>query len=323
MNQEPLISVLVPIYNGEKYLPNLLESLKNQTYKNLEFILVDDFSTDSSIEKIESLTTEDSRFKLIKRDTKGGRAISGIVHGINYCSGEYFFYLSQDDFIDLDCIEKCVTKALKTKADVVVSNMVFYYENDKSKTKKKGKFPTLGNYYQVISGKKAFYSSLKWYIGAPTLRKMNIVKSFEMNDTYFNNDEYYARQTYLKANKVVFVDTNFYYRQDNQDAITKSVKYFSFDILYNDIRLAKLLIDYKYPKRLIDKRIKELLISYNVWVNLYNNSMKKQFNIEQQEYVVKILNKSKVLLDEILNKENLFFSKLYLKFHKLEEIKDE
>jgi len=322
MINKPLVSVLVPIYNGEKYLPKLLESLKNQTYQNLEIILVDDFSTDSSVKKIESLANEDSRFKLIKRDTKGGRAISGIVYGINYCNGEYFFYLSQDDFIDLDCIEKCVNKSLKTNADVVVANFVAYYENDKHKTRKKGKFPTFGNYNQIISGKKAFYASLKWYIASPTLRKMSIVKSFNIDDVYFNNDEYYARQTYLKANKVVFANTNFYYRQDNQDAITKSIKYFSFDILYNDIRLANLLIDYNYPKRLIDKRIKELLKSYNVWVDLYNN-MKEQFCIEQQEYVVKILNKSKLLLDEILNKETLFFSNLYLKFHKLEEIKYE
>lgn len=320
MNNEPLISVLVPVYNGEKYLPDIFKSLKNQTYKNFEVILVDDLSTDSSARMIEETAKEDSRFKLIKRDTKGGTAISGIVYGINYCCGEYFSYLSQDDFIDDDYLEKLLNKALKTKADIVLSNMIFYYEN--KKIKKAGKFPFLGLYNLPISNKKAFLASLKWHIGAVGLKSMDLMKKVNYRADYYNDDEFYNRKSFLLANKIVFANTNFYYRQDNTDAITKNIKHYTFDIITTDIKLANLLIEYNYPKRIIDKRFKELLISYSEWINVYKDK-KELFSPEERLYVQNLLKDAKNNLETTIQEKNLFFSKLYLQFHKLEEIKNE
>ena len=64
---EPLVSIVVPVYNGEKYLEETLNVLKNQTYKNFEVIMVDDISTDNSVQILEKFANEDERFKLIKR----------------------------------------------------------------------------------------------------------------------------------------------------------------------------------------------------------------------------------------------------------------
>ena len=110
---EPLVSIVVPVYNGEKYLEETLNVLKNQTYKNFEVIMVDDISTDNSVQILEKFANEDERFKLIKRKTKGGTGTNSIVYGLQYCTGEYYSYLSQDDLISKNFLEKCVEKAVK------------------------------------------------------------------------------------------------------------------------------------------------------------------------------------------------------------------
>ena len=78
---EPLVSIVVPVYNGEKYLEETLNILKNQTYKNFEVIMVDDISTDNSVQILEKFANEDERFKLIKRKTWISVA-GNCLHGI-------------------------------------------------------------------------------------------------------------------------------------------------------------------------------------------------------------------------------------------------
>ena len=317
---EPLVSIVVPVYNGEKYLEETLNVLKNQTYKNFEVIMVDDISTDNSVQILEKFANEDERFKLIKRKTKGGTGTNSIVYGLQYCTGEYYSYLSQDDLISKKFLEKCVEKAVKTNAEIVLANPVSYYENKKNK--KIGKFPTLGLYNLPVSNKKAFLASLKWHIGVVGIRSMELIRKLNYQANYYNADEFYSRKAFLLANKIVFANTDFYYRQDNAEAITKNIRYYTFDVLTTDIKLAELLIEYKYPKRVIDKRFKELLKYHQSWVDMYKTK-NESFDESAKLYVKDVLNNAKLNLETIVKDENLFFSKLYLKSHKLEEIVDE
>ncbi len=317
---KPLVSVVVPVYNGEKYIEETLNSLKNQTYKNIEVIMVDDISTDNSVQILEKFSNEDERFRLIKRETKGGTGSKSTVYGMQFCNGEYFSYLSQDDFIAEDFFEKCIDKALKSKADMVIANTVFYYKNKKNK--KIGKFPAFRLYNLAVSNKKAFLASLKWYIGVAGIKSMDLVKRAEYRAEYYNDDEFYNRKSFLLADKIVFANTDFFYRQDNEDAITKNIRYYTFDVLTTDIKLAELLIEHKFPKRLVDKRFKELLKAHQGWVDLYREKF-ETFDEAGQLYIKNALNNAKFNLETIVKDENLFFSKMYLKSHKLEEIKNE
>src|SRR5690554_6896621 len=123
-NQSSLISIIIPIYNVEVYLANCLTSVKNQTYKHFEAILVNDGATDSSAEIATEFVQEDSRFRLIHQENKG---LSGARNtGLKEAKGEFVFYLDSDDVLLSNALELLVNAAVKHDADVVQGN--FYYD---------------------------------------------------------------------------------------------------------------------------------------------------------------------------------------------------
>ncbi len=100
---KPLVSIIVPVYNVAPYLDQCFGSLKNQTYKNLEIILIDDGSTDESKELCEKFANEDSRV-VLKRQKNGGLS-SARNTGLSFANGKYVTFLDSDDFITNDYVE--------------------------------------------------------------------------------------------------------------------------------------------------------------------------------------------------------------------------
>ena len=96
------ISIIIPVYNVEMYLEKCLESVLNQTYKNLEVILVDDGSTDKSGLICDEYQKNDSRIRVVHQDNQGLAAARNT--GLQYVSGEYFSFVDSDDYIDLNKI---------------------------------------------------------------------------------------------------------------------------------------------------------------------------------------------------------------------------
>lgn len=95
MNNMPMISVIMPVYNSEKYLKESIESILNQTYKNLEFIIIDDGSTDNSLKIIQEYKLVDNRIKVITRENKG--LIFSLNEGIALANGQYIARMDSDD----------------------------------------------------------------------------------------------------------------------------------------------------------------------------------------------------------------------------------
>ena len=103
MKERPLVSVIVPVYNVEKYLKNCLDSLKAQTYSNLEFILIDDGSQDASSKIADQYAREDSRFTVIHQANSGLSQARN--HGIELAKGEYLTFVDSDDTVTPDYVE--------------------------------------------------------------------------------------------------------------------------------------------------------------------------------------------------------------------------
>ena len=121
------ISIIVPIYNAEKYLNKCIDSLVNQTKKELEFILVNDGSTDSTEEIIKSY--KDNRIKYFKNKNQGiGKTRN---FGIDKATGKYLMFLDSDDYLDEQACEKLYNKATKENSDLVVFD--FYRVEDNLK----------------------------------------------------------------------------------------------------------------------------------------------------------------------------------------------
>lgn len=112
------ISIVVTSYNVEKYIEEALRSCINQTYKDLEIIVVDDCSTDSSKEIIKKLQKEDPRIIFIENDVNQGAGLTR-RRGIQCTTGEYVLILDGDDWLDVNFIEDLAKEAIKTGADIV------------------------------------------------------------------------------------------------------------------------------------------------------------------------------------------------------------
>lgn len=120
---QPLVSVVIPVYNAEKTLSSCLESVMNQTYANLEIIVVNDGSTDNSRTIIEDYAIEDSRIVVFEKENAG--LVQARKSGIDIASGKYIQYLDSDDTLHEDAVSLLVDKAEKTQADIVVAPFVF------------------------------------------------------------------------------------------------------------------------------------------------------------------------------------------------------
>ena len=124
---ENLITIVVPVYNVEKYLKKCIESIINQTYKNLEIILVDDGSPDNCGKICDDYKKQDSRIKVIHK--KNGGLSDARNAGIDIANGEYITFIDSDDYIDDDYVELLYNAIVKDKTDMVISSHKVIYDN--------------------------------------------------------------------------------------------------------------------------------------------------------------------------------------------------
>lgn len=120
--KEPLVSVIVPVYNVESYIDDCLNSIRQQTYKNLEIIVVEDCSTDDSRGAID-FHLIDGRIKIIQHNENGGLSAARNT-GIVMATGEYMMFVDSDDIVDKRLVAACVECALKKNAEVVTYGFV-------------------------------------------------------------------------------------------------------------------------------------------------------------------------------------------------------
>lgn len=112
MNQPELISIIVPVYKVEKYLDKCVESIVEQTYKNLEIILVDDGSPDNCSAMCDEWAQKDSRIKVIHKENGG--LSSARNAGLDACTGDYIGFVDSDDWIEPDMYEYLLNIGMKT-----------------------------------------------------------------------------------------------------------------------------------------------------------------------------------------------------------------
>ena len=124
MNQHPKVSVIIPVYNTEAYLRECLDSVVNQTLKDIEIICVDDGSTDHSLDILREYEKKDSRIRIFTQP----HADAGVARnlGLRYAVGEYLSFLDADDFFEPDMLEKAYTKAKEQAAEICVFHCDFF-----------------------------------------------------------------------------------------------------------------------------------------------------------------------------------------------------
>lgn len=125
---EPIVSVVVPVYNGEKVVEKALDSIRNQTLKEIEIIVVDDGSIDGTAALLEKIAAEDSRVKVIHQENQG--SYNARTNGIKISIGKYFTSVDADDTIEMTMLEELVDLVEKDNLDLVECDLSV--DSDKS-----------------------------------------------------------------------------------------------------------------------------------------------------------------------------------------------
>ena len=127
------VSIIVAAYNIEDYIKRCMYSIVNQTFKDIEIIVVNDGSTDNTLNIINDFAKNDARIKII--DKKNGGLIEARKSGLEIASGEYILFLDGDDWLHLEAIEKLYQEAKKDNFDIVLYNFYLAYDNNKLEEK--------------------------------------------------------------------------------------------------------------------------------------------------------------------------------------------
>ena len=215
------ISVIIPIYNSEKYLKRCLDSIINQTIRELEIICVDDGSTDNSLQTLNKYSKRDNRIIIINRENLGVSAARNA--GLKIAKGKYIGFVDSDDWIHLDFFEKLYTAAEKYKADAACTGIKRCYESgkiiDKLKVHQEQILITVAEKYKFLEIPKKCYLWNKIYKKSELDRQQLLFKeNIDMCEDVF----FLIRFLYFSV-KVITVPNTYYYYWVNNKSVSRTM----------------------------------------------------------------------------------------------------
>lgn len=212
-----LVTVVVPVYNVEKYIIKCLNSLVNQTYENIEFIVVIDGSTDNCLSICQSFADKDSRIKIIVQENCG---LSGARNtGLSLAKGKYICFVDSDDYVDAGYIEKMYLAITTSNADICCCDF-WYVDEGNNKWIRKNKSSKIFTKEEALTD--IFTQSQDTEI--MVWNKLYKTSLFIDNDIRFdlgktNEDNFIMYKLYNNSNKIVFINDKLYYYLQRKDSI--------------------------------------------------------------------------------------------------------
>ncbi len=218
------VSVIVPVFNTEKYLEKCLNSLINQTLQDIEIICVNDGSTDKSADIIKKFVNKDSRFKLINQENKKQGAARNA--GMKIAKGEYIGFVDSDDWVDLEYYEKLYNAAKRHNFDIALGTNVRVKKNINKKrlniTKEK----------EYTSIQEKFDVNIQWKNPCPTnkiyKRDLFLKHNITWPEGVYCEDRIFTLKAVYFANGIVSVpNVNYYYFNNPNSTVNKhKIKHF-------------------------------------------------------------------------------------------------
>ena len=292
MFSAPLVSIIVPCYNVEKYVEACVDSVLKQEYQNWECILINDGSSDHTLEVIKSFEVKDRRFQVFTQENGGLSATRN--RGIEISNGDFLFFLDSDDILSSDAISTLVssvdnndivtgiTVTSKITGDIISKISPLY-------PPKEGDITYGNNHFEVLT--KAMESAL-----TPVAQNRLYSREFiNKNNLRFKNgilheDELWFFETMLLAKNVKFVNhETYFYRTDNENSITSKL---------SDRNLESYI---SVLEEVYEKYIKKQNLDIAKWYNVYLKKLFLDFAIREREK----------LSDEVIRKLEKSLAKTY------------
>lgn len=208
-------SIIVPVYNVEAYLERCVESLINQTYNNIEIILVDDGSKDNSPKLCDDFVKKDSRIKVVHKEN-GGLSDARNV-GLEIATGEYVLFVDSDDWLLLDACERFNEVLTVNLVDICIGCLI----NEDCSRFSLTPAAIPGKIYRGEEYYTLFIDSILACAVAPAYRR-NFLRECGLNFMVgkFHEDNEFTPRAYIEANSIVFSNIDFYVRYVREDSIT-------------------------------------------------------------------------------------------------------
>lgn len=285
------VSIIVPVFNAENTIEKCLISICNQTYKNIEIIVINDGSTDNSQDIINQMGKEDNRIISVVQKNSGVSEARNL--GLSIATGDYITFVDSDDYIESNMYEIMLNSCESSRADVVQCN---YKRVDlNGKLLKSGNFPT--GVYSGNDNVMNYFISLQDTVNHAVWNKLikrKLIDSTKFPSYSYSEDYVFSTEIMKKVSKLIVIDEELYYYVDNpQSAVnqkfakrrmddTLAAGYIVFDTLKND-----------YPNLKVFA-IVYILKNIRIW---YSQLVKKDSD-NSNELIVYILSLYKRLFDE-------------------------
>ncbi|WP_175550508.1 glycosyltransferase [Bacteroides luti] len=279
---KPKVSVIMPVFNTEQYVNEALMSIINQTLKEIEIIVINDGSTDGSLEVISRIAENDNRVQIYSQENQGQSVARNL--GISIAKGEYIYFMDSDDLLDLDALECCYNKCEAESldfvffdADIICENKEISFSIDYHRTEIEEKV-----YYgaellnELIN--KYLYRVAPWmnFIRLSYLHKIRL----NFYPGIIHEDELFSAILYIEAERVGRINKNYFKRRvRGNSTMTKQFSWKNIEGYFTVIEQLREYIERKteYEKAIICRYIKIML---NVIIrNAYVLSAKERYLI--------------------------------------------
>lgn len=222
-----LISVIIPVYNIEKYVEKCINSIISQTYRNIELIIVDDGSTDNSPAICDKLAEKDERIKIIH--TKNSGLSEARNTGIEAANGQYLMFIDGDDFVDINMIKKMYEVLLSDKSDMVLCDYEYVDEEGKVITREKKEIFDKRKDSVVLNEEMYWknyyeYDCIYYVISCNKLYKRTIFNNIRFPKGKLHEDEFVFHRVLNECNRISCIRDKFYkYMQRDNSIMAKKI----------------------------------------------------------------------------------------------------
>ena len=316
---EPLVSVIVPVYNVEKYLNKCVDSIVNQTYKNLEIILVDDGSPDNCPQMCDDWAEKDSRIKVIHKENGG--VSSARNTGLDKANGEYISFIDSDDYIDKDMFKTLLDK------DYSSYDLVEYgFTSDK----KSVNTDSFENDIILNNTEECILNLIKGIINPSVCDKLynsKHISSIRFNKSKSIGEDYLFNFAYLlNIEKIIIINKPLYFYSERKNSATNVLRE---DMINRWKNTKEIISSYSFKESSVkyaaySHYIYELLCCINEAVAICDDSSAQLFSEIQKElalYRKQIKNYKLSAPSLIKYYSSVYFPKIYFKLYKSFKIK--
>ena len=300
---EKLVSIIIPVYNVQEYLKKCLDSVINQTYKNIEIIIVNDGSTDNSYDICKEYEEKDPRVLIINQKNKG---LSNARNtGMNKVSGDYIYFVDSDDWLRTDAVEISINLAKKYNADCVASSYFSSYHEEEGKEEEIIITKYSGEDFADLMTRPKGYSCFAW----SRLMKTEYIRYLHFPENYTFEDIPVMPNTICKMKTVIYTNQKLYFYRQRKGSLSRSK--FSFqatDEMDGYISVAHLGLEIK-NKKIMMNGIKFFLMKYyyfklRCYINKLNVKVyKKKYKPYAKCFQKIMLSKGEIQCQELMEKK--------------------